>query len=279
MLKTLSLIIFTSFLGLSQLSASEGVVNAVDYQKNSTLQWKWAMDSLESFLFDKCDKVLDIGCRNGSVTQEVAARVPSGLVIGLDISESMITYATEHSQAFNIIYMQGDPRTLPFIDQFDKAIALLTFNWIKEQESVLNSLYAALKPNGKAIITRPGKQPSNLGPVAAELIKTEFWAPYFTNFEPKKHYVTAEEYTLLLENAGFIIEKISQDSTYTYFKNKDALAGFFRPICNFIDHLTPALKEQFIEDVVEKVLESNKMLPDGSILLHDLKLEVIVSKP
>ncbi|MBA2728870.1 MAG: methyltransferase domain-containing protein [Parachlamydiaceae bacterium] len=279
MLKSLFQIIFTLSMGLQSLSASDELVHANDNQEKYTLQWKWAMESLDAFPFDKDDKVLDLRCGNGSITAVVAAKVPSGMVVGLDISETILADARENYQSPNIIYMQGDARNLPFVAQFDKVVALLALNRINEQEQALNSLYKALKPNGKAIITRPGKQPSNLGPLAHALTKTYRWAQYFSNFEQKKQYYNAKEYTLLLENAGFVIEKISQESTYTHFKDREAVVGFFRPLCNFIDHLSPSLQSLFVDEIVDAVLEANQILPDGSILLHDFKLEAIVFKP
>lgn len=279
MFKSLLRIIFLLALNHGWLLASEGLTDANGYQEHSNLPWKWAMESLEVFPLEKDDTVLDLGCGTGSITIEIAAKVPSGIVIGLDISEEMLTYAREHYQASNVIYMQGDARDLPFVEQFDKVVALLTLNWIKEQELALASIYNALKYNGKALITRPGKQPSNLGPIAQELVKTTYWAPYFSNFEQKKYYYSAEEYATMLEAAGFSVEKISQNSTHTYFKDKEALIGFIYPLCNFIDHLSSDLQEQFVKEVVNVMLESNQTFPDGSILLHDFKLEVIVSKP
>lgn len=260
-------------------AASNTVTDPIDYQENSDLQYKWAMESLAVFPLEADDKVLDLGCGTGSMTVEIAAKVPRGFVIGLDISETMLNFAREHYQASNIIYMEGDARGLPFAEQFDKIIAFLSLNWVSEQEKALHSLHKALKTHGKAIITHPGEQPSNLGPVVSRLVKTDRWASYFPNYKHEKPYYTANEYKLLLEQAGLTVEKISEDSTYTYFKNRDALIGFFRPLCNFIYHLPPALQEQFVDDVVDEVLKTDQMLPDGSILLHDFKLEAIVSKP
>jgi trans-aconitate 2-methyltransferase len=279
MFKSLLQILFSLFLGLTRLSASDGLTDANDYRNNSTLQWKWAQEGLEVFPFNESDKVLDLGCGIGSITVEIAAKVPFGMVIGLDISEAMLSYAREHYRGSNVIYMQGDAKELPFVGQFDKVVAFLSLNWINEQEQALNSLYTALKPGGKAIITRPGKQRSNLWPIVQTLIKTNRWAPYFPNFEQQRKYYTAEEYTSLLENAGLVIEKISQDTTYTYFNDREALVGFFRPLCTFIGHLPSPLQQQFLDEIVDAVLEFNQPLPDGSILLHDFKLEAIVSRP
>ena len=148
MFKSILQFIFTLSLGLSCLSANEGLTDAHDYQKNSSLQWKWAMESLEVFPFEEGDIVLDLGCGSGAITAEIAAKVPSGIVIGLDISEAMLTYAREHDPASNVIYMHGDARKLPFVGQFDKVVAFLSLNWVKEQEQALHAIYRALKPGG-----------------------------------------------------------------------------------------------------------------------------------
>lgn len=261
-------VICTLSLGISCLSASDGLRDAEDYTRNSSLQWKWAMESLRGFLFKEDDQVLDLGCGNGSITAEIAAKVPLGIVVGLDISEEMLMYAKNHHPSSNIVYVHGDARKLPFVEQFDKVVAFLSLNWIKEQEQALRSLYLALKPGGRAIITCPGKQPTNLGPLVQTLIKTDRWAIHFPSFEQKKYYYSSEEYSNLLENAGFVVEKISQDPTSTFFKDREALIGFFRPLCNFVDHLSLFLQQQFIEEIVDLLLDINPPLPDGSIQLQ-----------
>lgn len=274
--------IFSFFLVFSivlRLSAGEVLEDPKDYQKNSDLQYQWAIESLNTFPLEANDKVLDLGCGTGSITIEIAGRVHSGIVIGLDISKKALNFAIEHHRASNIIYMEGDARNLPFKEQFDKVTAFLSLNWICEQDQALSSIYSALKLNGKAIIIRPGKQPSNLGPIAEALAKTDYWAPYLPNYENKKNYYSSEEYKFLLERAGFVVEKISEDSTYTYFKDRTALTGFFRPLCTFLTHLSPELQKQFVDEIIDEVLKTNPILKDGSILLHDFKLEVTVSKP
>jgi len=55
--------------------------------------------------------------------------------------------------------------------------------------------------------------------------------------------------------------------------------GFFQPLCNFIEHLPLNLQLQFVEEIVDTLLDIDPPLSDGSIQLHDLKLEAIISKP
>jgi outer membrane protease len=53
MFKSLSRVIFALSLGVSSLSASEELSDAKEDPKNSSLQWKWAMESLERFPFEE----------------------------------------------------------------------------------------------------------------------------------------------------------------------------------------------------------------------------------
>jgi len=266
------------FIPTTFLIAGEGITQVVEYQKNSDLQWQWAMESLVSFPFHEREKVLDLGCGNGKVTAYIAEKVPLGVVIGLDISDSMLAFARENYCADNLLYMFGDVRSLPFVEQFDTVTALLSFNWVIEQQQALNSLYKVLKPGGRALLTMPGKLPSSLGTVTAALVQKERWAPYFTDFRQVKFYPSIEEYVPMLELANLKVEAINQSDSYTHFADKTALIGFFRPLCNYIDHLPLQLQEEFIEEVVHQVLTYDHPLPDGSILLHSMKMEVIVSK-
>ena len=40
--------------------------------------------------------MLDLGCGNGKVMAEIAARVPEGAVVGIDASADMIAFASDH---------------------------------------------------------------------------------------------------------------------------------------------------------------------------------------
>ena len=46
-----------------------------------------------------------------------------------------------------------------------------------------------------------------------------------------------------------------------------------------IDIVNIFRRPEFVEEIVDAVLEANQVLTDGSILLHDFKLEAIVSRP
>src|SRR5262249_828930 len=70
--------------------------NASEYNSRSALQ-KWlAGKSLAGLDVRGSERVLDVGCGDGKITAEIAERLPSGSVVGVDPSTGMITFAREH---------------------------------------------------------------------------------------------------------------------------------------------------------------------------------------
>jgi ubiquinone/menaquinone biosynthesis C-methylase UbiE len=66
------------------------------------------------------DTILDLACGHGNFTIEWAKRVgPEGLVIGLDISQAMLTRAAHHVRRWeldSVLLIRGDAHHLPFAD-------------------------------------------------------------------------------------------------------------------------------------------------------------------
>ena len=66
------------------------------------------------------DTILDLACGHGNFTVEWAKRVgPEGLVIGLDLSPTMLARAAHHVRRWeldNVLLIRGDAHHLPFAD-------------------------------------------------------------------------------------------------------------------------------------------------------------------
>src|SRR6516165_4986158 len=59
------------------------------YNRVSALQRWLAEKSLASLTLEGGERVLDVGCGVGTITAEIAQRVPRGSVLGLDASHTM----------------------------------------------------------------------------------------------------------------------------------------------------------------------------------------------
>jgi len=67
--------------------------NAEDYYRSSAEQKAWARELILKLALKGNERVLDIGCGDGSTTAEVANQLPSGSILGIDNSEEMIHFA------------------------------------------------------------------------------------------------------------------------------------------------------------------------------------------
>jgi trans-aconitate 2-methyltransferase len=70
--------------------------HASDYARQSTLQHAMAQEQLALLALEGTERVLDVGCGDGKITAEIAARLPRGSVLGVDPSRDMIEFASSH---------------------------------------------------------------------------------------------------------------------------------------------------------------------------------------
>ena len=62
-------------------------------------------------------RILDVGCGDGKITAEIAARSPQASVVGVDPSRDMIAFAQSHfgpATQPNLRFEIADARSLPF---------------------------------------------------------------------------------------------------------------------------------------------------------------------
>ena len=109
--------------------------NAADYTRISALQKVMAEEALGLLDLKGAERVLDVGCGDGKITAEIAARVPQGTVVGVDPSVEMIRYAQSHwgtEQHPNLRFEAADTRHLPFHEEFDLVVSFNALHWIPE---------------------------------------------------------------------------------------------------------------------------------------------------
>src|SRR5262252_4840316 len=97
--------------------------DASDYAQISALQKAMADEVLGLLELKGSERVLDVGCGDGKITAEIAARLPQGTMVGVDPSVEMIRYARTHwgtNHGSNMRFEVGDARRLPFQQEFDQ---------------------------------------------------------------------------------------------------------------------------------------------------------------
>ena len=102
------------------------------------------------------DTILDIGCGNGLLTQELARAVGNeGRVIGIDPSKDMRNAGVNRCRDYKCVeFIDGTANKLPVGDGFaDKAVSVQVFEYIDDIEGAALEAMRTLKPNGRLVIS------------------------------------------------------------------------------------------------------------------------------
>jgi len=101
------------------------------------------------------ERVLDIGSGPGHQAMEMSPMVgPSGKVVGIDVSDSMLKIArTRCEDIANIEFHEADAVNLPFDDgTFDAAMSSMVFEYLPDVSGTLREVFRVLKPRGRVAI-------------------------------------------------------------------------------------------------------------------------------
>ena len=100
--------------------------------------------------------ILDLGCGTGLGTIDVALKLEgTGKVIGLDLSEEMITQARQKLAKFtydNVEFRVGSGSSLDFKSYFDYVLSTNAFHHFDEKEEIFSRVWKSLKDNGTFLI-------------------------------------------------------------------------------------------------------------------------------
>ncbi|MBI4480116.1 MAG: class I SAM-dependent methyltransferase [Acidobacteria bacterium] len=140
------------------------------------------------------DRIMDVGCGDGWACRRLAAALPLGFVIGLEISDDRVREARAKSTSFeNILYLWSSAEQIPWQeDFFTKALCVDSVCYFGDLEKVLRELHRVLAPGGSLWIINPMRKEDG----GSERILEESIA--------KGRLLSAEESVALLRECGFV---------------------------------------------------------------------------
>ena len=104
------------------------------------------------------DAVLDVACGTGNFSREFARAVdPDGLVVGIDVSETMLERAVSDTHRAglteSLAFVRGDAGELPFADgSFDAVCCFAALHLFADPWRALDRMAAVLQPGGRIAI-------------------------------------------------------------------------------------------------------------------------------
>lgn len=101
------------------------------------------------------DRILEIGCGNGLMTEELARAVGDfGQVVGIDLSAEMLASAKDRCAPFpQAKFKECGADSTGFGDAaFDKAVSVQVFEYIPDIDEAVRETHRVLRPGGKLVI-------------------------------------------------------------------------------------------------------------------------------
>lgn len=188
------------------------------------------------------ERILDFGCGDGFITQEI---VKTGAhVVGVDLDPRMVEAAVARGLEARCM----DGAALPFDQEFDAAFSNSVLQWIKQPEPALDAIARALKPAGRLVVDMAG-----LGNLAATLVAMratghelggdpDLAFPFYAS--------TCAEFSRLLQAKGFEIVRSETSPRYTALPSDlwNWIGSIFQP---FFSQFNEAANEAARKRVLE----------------------------
>jgi trans-aconitate methyltransferase len=252
--------------------------NAEEYARNSSAQWKWAVEAIEKIQLQPGEQVLDIGCGDGKVTALLASQVPDGGVVGIDRSDEMVQYARN---AFppadnpHLTFQQMDALDIDFQERFDVVFSNATLHWVHNHRRVLTGIRTALKQGGRFFLSMGGR--GNASAVVAafeQVIEKNELDRYFVDFTFPYAFFGVEEYQAWLGEAGLRARRVELIPKDMVHASPAGLAGWLRTTwLPYLERVPAEYRENFLSQVVTRYLENHPLDRDGQTHVGMVRLE------
>ena len=187
------------------------------------------------------ERILDLGCGDGQLTQRIAAN--GATVVGVDTSPEMVAAA----RALGIVAMEANAESLPFSDHaFDAAFSNAALHWVLNQDAMLAQVRRVLKPGGRFVAEMGGH--GNIAAIRVALAAVLARHGCDGRGGGPNYYPTPESYAERLVQHGFKVQQIALIQRPTLLP-ESGMPGWLRTFRRgVLDSLPEALRETVVEE-------------------------------
>lgn len=197
-------------------------------------------------------RVLDLGCGDGALTQQLAER--GAAVIGVDAAPELVTAA----RARGLDARLADGHALAFDNEFDLVFSNAALHWMLQPKKVLAGVHAALKPGGRFVAEMgAARNIASIRTALAAAFKAEGIAD---RLKPVWYFPETQEYADLLQKHGFTVERIYAFARPTPLKT--GMTAWLQTFAqSYLHDLPPAQAARICkmtEDLLTPVLQNSQ---------------------
>jgi trans-aconitate methyltransferase len=180
---------------LSQSAASTSKWDAADYARVGSFVAELGGAALDLLDPKPGERIIDIGCGEGTLTRKIAER--GATVLGIDNSPEMVGAA--RAQGVDALLLAAED--MQFFAEFDAAFSNATLHWVLEKAQAARAIFRALKPGSRFAGEMGGE--GNLRKLREALDEELVIRGYAPPLEASNWYASPEEFAAVYEAAGF----------------------------------------------------------------------------
>jgi trans-aconitate 2-methyltransferase len=240
---------------------SEGDVMAHEfdgqkYEKASAHQKEWGAKLISELTLKGNERVLDLGCGDGSNTASMAELLRNGEVIGIDASTGMIDTATPKTKK-NLRFIRMDIDDLAFENEFDVIYSNATLHWVKDHHRLFRNTFNALRNGGilRFNFAADGNCSHFFKVIRKAMAKNEF-SGFFADYAWPWYMPSIEEYTQLVCDSDFKTINVWGENADRFFPDTETMIGWVdQPsLVPFLAYVPESHKAAFREYVVDEMI-------------------------
>ncbi len=218
------------------------------YEAQHSFVWKLGLGLLEDLDPQPGQRILDLGCGTGQLTNSIAERGAD--VLGLDASPDMIGQARQNYPRLR--FLLQDATAMQFQSEFDAVFSNAALHWIPDGSTVALNIFRALRHGGRFIAELGGK--GNIGQIESsiqtilrrylgqDLPRTRTWFP------------SIGEYSSILENSGLQVSSALLFERPTPLAGERGLEEWIQQFASYyFEPLPPARRPAVMTEIVENL--------------------------
>ncbi len=221
------------------------------YEGRHSFVWQLGQGVLELLSPQAGERILDLGCGPGQLTQQIAGAGAD--VTGLDASPEMIGQARQNYPALKFVLAAA--AAMQFSGEFDAIFSNAALHWMLDAAAVVRAMWRALKPGGRLVAEMGGK--GNIRRIQEALHSV---LPRYTSGQSlpaRTYFPSLSEYSALLEAAGFEVRMAQLFDRPTPLEGEHGMSNWLRQFSWYsFEPLPPAKREEALAEVVEHLRAS-----------------------
>lgn len=249
------------------------------YEQASTHQKEWGNKLISELHLKGNERVLDLGCGDGTLTAQIAELLPEGEVVGVDASQGMID-VTATKEKSNLVFRRLDINHLDYENQFDVVFSNATLHWIKDHRRLLQNVHRALRADGHIRFNFAGDGNClHFFAVMRDAIALDKFCSFFAEFDWPWYMPSVDEYDALAKSSGLHDVRVWGENADRFFPDaKTMIRWIDQPsLVPFLPFVPDPVKTSFREFIVNRMIKKTKQ-KDGKCFETFRRINVSATK-